>query len=136
MKVIFCKPELTMQNNSNADDFFKSCSEILNMYVTDKLYISSTFQVDQLLASDADANDIFVFFNVENGKYQDKFLRLIKKYHSAQSRIWAIAMEKNQECRRPPDPVSDKQSFDVSCRNENRNPMKNNMRAIAQIFAR
>lgn len=45
-------------------------------------------------------------------------------------------MEKNPECRRPPEPVSDKQSFDVFCRNENRNPMKNNMRAIAQIFAR
>ena len=45
-------------------------------------------------------------------------------------------MEKNPECRRPPEPVSDKQSFDVSCRNENRNPLKNNMRAIAQIFAR
>ena len=136
MKVIFCKPVLTMKNKTIADDFFKSCSEILNTYVTDKLYISSTFQVDQLLAGDADATDIFVFFNAENGEYQDKFLRLIKKYHSVQSRIWAIAMEKNPECRRPPDPVSDKQSFDVSCRNENRNPMKNNMRAIAQIFAR
>ncbi|GFI46659.1 hypothetical protein IMSAGC019_01978 [Lachnospiraceae bacterium] len=45
-------------------------------------------------------------------------------------------MEKNPECRRPPEPVSNKQSFDVSCRNENRNTMKNNMKAIAQIFAK
>lgn len=136
MKVIFCKPELTMQNNTNADVFFKSCSEILDTYITNKLYISSAFQVDQLLAGDADATDILVFFSAEDGKYQDKFLRMIKKYHSVQSRIWAVAMEKNPECRRPPEPVSDKQSFDVSCRNENRNPMKNNMRAVAQIFAR
>ncbi len=61
---------------------------------------------------------------------------MLKKYNDIQSRIWAIAMEKNPECRRPPEPVSNKQSFDVSCRNENRNPMKNNMKAIAQIFAR
>ena len=88
------------------------------------------------MAGDADIDDIFVFFNAEDGKYEDKFLRLLKKYNDVQSRIWAIAMEKNPECRRPPEPVSNKQSFDVSCRNENRNPMKNNMKAIAQIFAR
>lgn len=92
--------------------------------------------MDQLLAGNADPNDIFVFFNAEDGKYDQKFLKLIKKYNDIKSRIWAVAMEKNPECRRPPEPVSDKQSFDVSCRNENRNPMKNNMRAIAHIFSR
>ena len=45
-------------------------------------------------------------------------------------------MQNNPECRKPPEPVSEKQSYDVSCRNENRNPLKNNMRAIAQVFAR
>ena len=136
MKVIFCSPNLTMERYDKANDFFESCQEILDMYVTDRLYISSPFQVDQLLAGNADANDIFVFFNAENGVYENKFRKLIKKYSDVQSRVWAIAMERNPECRRPPEPVSDKQSFDVSCRNENRNPMKNNMRAIAQIFAR
>lgn len=136
MKVIICEPKLTMKVTDNANIFFEFCREILDTYVTNKLYISSSFQIDQLLADSVDVNDIFVFFNAENGVYDNKFLRLIKKYNEAQSRIWAIAMEKNPECRRPPEPVSDKQSFDVSCRNENRNPMKNNMRAIAQIFAR
>lgn len=136
MKVIFCSPNLTMKKYDKANEFFESCREILDMYVTDRLYILSLFQVDQLLAGNADANDIFVFFNAENGVYENKFRKLIKKYSDVQSRVWAIAMEKNPECRRPPEPVSDKQSFDVSCRNENRNPMKNNMRAIAQIFAR
>lgn len=136
MKVIFCEPKLTMKITDNANIFFEFCCEILNTYVAEKIYISTVFQMDQLLANKADANDIFMFFNAENGAYNDKFLRLIKKYNDIQSRIWAIAMEKNPECRRPPEPISDKQSFDVSCRNENRNPMKNNMRAIAQIFAR
>lgn len=136
MNVIICEPKLTMNVTDNANIFFEFCREILDMYVTNKLYISSSFQIDQLLADNIDVNDIFVFFNAENGVYDNKFLRLIKKYNEVQSRIWAIAMEKNQECRRPPEPISDKQSFDVSCRNENRNPMKNNMRAIAQIFAR
>ncbi len=136
MKVVFCEPKLTMKKFDNANIFFESCREILDTYVTDKLYISSVFQVDQLLAGNADSNDIFVFFNAEDGKYDQKFLKLIKKYNDIKSRIWAVAMEKNPECRRPPEPVSDKQSFDVSCRNENRNPMKNNMRAIAHIFSR
>lgn len=136
MKIIFCNPNLTMKTIDKANVFFESCREILDTYIANKLYITSDFQVDQLLADDADIDDIFVFFNAEDGKYEDKFLRLLKKYNDVQSRIWAIAMEKNPECRRPPEPVSDKQSFDVSCRNENRNPMKNNMKAIAQIFAR
>lgn len=125
-----------MKTIDKANVFFESCREILDTYIANKLYITSAFQVDQLLAGDADIDDIFVFFNAEDGNYEDKFLRLLKKYNDIQSRIWAIAMEKNSECRRPPEPVSDKQSFDVSCRNENRNPMKNNMKAIAQIFAR
>lgn len=136
MKVIFCEPQLTMQTVDNANAFFASCREILDTYVTNRLYISTDFQMAQLLEDAADANDIFIFFNSEKGTYQKNFLKLIKKYADVQSRIWAIAMEKNPECRRPPEPVSDKQSFDVSCRNENRNPLKNNMRAIAQIFAR
>lgn len=125
-----------MNTIDKANVFFESCREILDTYIANKFYITSAFQVDQLLADNADMDDIFVFFNAEDGKYEDKFLRLLKKYNDVQSRIWAIAMEKNPECRRPPEPVSDKQSFDVSCRNENRNPMKNNMKAIAQIFAR
>ena len=136
MKIIFCNPKLTMKMIDKANVFFESCREILDTYITNKLYITSAFQIDQLLVDNAGIDDIFVFFNAEDGKYEDKFLRLLKKYNDVQSRIWAIAMEKNPECRRPPEPVSDKQSFDVSCRNENRSPMKNNMRAIAQIFAR
>lgn len=136
MRVIFCKPQLTMQTVDNANTFFASCCEILDTYVTNKLYISTDFQIAQLLEDTATANDILIFFNSEKGTYHNNFLKLIKKYTNVQSRIWAIAMEKNPECRRPPAPVSDKQSFDVSCRNENRNPLKNNMRAIAQIFTR
>ena len=136
MKMIFCNPGLTMVKTEVADIFFDECSRILDTYLTNRVYISSTFQVNQLLAEDANENDILIFFTAENGEYNQTILKLIRKYHDAQSRIWAIAMEKNPECRRPPEPVSIKQSFDVSCRNENRNPMKNNMKAIAQIFAR
>ena len=136
MKIIFCNPKLTMKTIDKANVFFESCREILDTYIANKFYITSAFQIEQLLADNVDMDDIFIFFNAEDGKYEDKFLRLLKKYNDVQSRIWAIAMEKNAACRRPPEPVSDKQSFDVSCRNENRNPMKNNIKAIAQIFAR
>ncbi|WP_371377430.1 toll/interleukin-1 receptor domain-containing protein [Sporomusa aerivorans] len=136
MNMIFCMPELTMKDLDSAKVFFSECKEILDTYVANKLYISSIFQINQLLTTEANENDILIFFNAENGIYDEKILKLIRKYYNAQSRIWSIAMEKNPECRRPPEPVSEKQSFDVFCRNENRNPMKNNMKAIAQVLAR
>ncbi len=136
MKMIFCMPEITMKDLESAKVFFSECKEILDTYVANKIYISSIFQINQLLMTEADENDILIFFNAENGIYDEKILKLIRKYYNAQSRIWPIAMEKNPECRHPPEPVSKKQSFDVFCRNENRNPMKNNMKAIAQVLAR
>lgn len=136
MNVIFCKPELTMTELKAATEFYKVCSEILSSYITNIQYISTSFQINQLLVQEVNRNDILVFFTSEKGKYTDVILKLIKKYNDAQSRIWAIAMEGNPECRRPPEPVTDKQSFDVFSRKENRNPLKNNVRAIAQLFAR
>lgn len=136
MKVIFCRPELTMMEVKAATEFFYESRTILDLYVANVQYISTLFQINQLLTENAEQNDIFIFFTSENGKYDDRILKLIRKYNDVQSRIWAIAMENNPECRRPPEPVSDKQSFDVSCRKENRNPLRNNMRAIAQLFTR
>ena len=136
MNVIFCKPELTMTELKVATVFLQECSELLSSYVPNVQYISTVFQMNQLLAQEASKNDIFVFFTSEKGEYTDTILKLIRKYNDAQSRIWAIAMEGNPECRRPPEPVTDKQSFDVASRKENRNPLKNNIKAIAQLFAR
>lgn len=77
-----------------------------------------------------------ILFNAENGIYDDSVIKLLNKYNDAQSRIWNIAMENTPECRRPLSSVSDKQSFDVYCRNKNRNPMKNSLKAISHIFER
>lgn len=136
MNVIFCKPELTMTEISVATEFYKECAEILRLYIANVKYISSVFQINQLLTQEIDENDILVFFTSEKGKYTDGILKLIRKYNDAKTRIWAIAMESNPECRMPPEPITDKQSFDVSSRRENRNPLKNNVKAIAQLFAR
>lgn len=136
MNVIFCNPELTMTELKDATEFYLECYEILNAYVANVQYISTSFQIKQLLAQEVDKNDILVFFTSEKGEYSDEICRLIRKYNDAQSRIWAIAVEGTPECRRPPEPVTDRQSFDVCSRKENRNPLRNNIKAIAQIFAR
>jgi len=125
-----------MQKIEEATDFYDECTSILNMYVSNVYYISTVIQVKQLLAGKAEKDDILIFFTSEKGVYSDQILSLLKKYNNVQSRIWAIAMDSSPECRRPPEPVTDKQSYDVSCRKENRNPLKNNMKAIAQMFAR
>lgn len=136
MSVIFCRPELTMNEVSDAKLFFYECEKIFSQYIPDVEYIKSKMVLQQVLAKGIEKNDIFIFFNSEVGKYNEWMLKAIEKYNKCQCRIWAIAMEANPECRKPPEPISDKQSFDVSCRKENRNPLKNNMKAIAQIFAR
>lgn len=51
-----------MKTIDKANVFFESCREILDTYIANKLYITSAFQVDQLLADNADIDDIFVFF--------------------------------------------------------------------------
>lgn len=84
---------------------------------------------------EANKNDIFVFLHLKR-EYKDPILKLIRKYNDAQRRIWAIAMKDNPECRRPLESVTNKQSFDVASRKENRNPLKNNIKVIAQLFAR
>lgn len=136
MNVIFCEPELTMTDVTAAEEFYKECVEILQMYVANVKYIKTIYQINQLLSQNIDINDIFVFFTSEKGEYEDEMSRLIKRYADAETRIWAIAMDGKPECRKPPEPITDKQSFDVASRQENRNPLKNNLRAIAQLFAR
>lgn len=136
MNVVFCRPELTMTNKKNANIFFDECKLLIENFGIRTICIQSTFQIDMMLGNEIHKDDIFIFFNSETGVYDEKFERLMRKYVAAQSRIWPIAMEENKECRKPPEPVSERQSFDVAARNENRNPMKNNMKAIAQIFSR
>ena len=136
MNVIFCSPQITMKSTNDATDFYNKCKEILDQYLFNVKYIDSKMLIQKNLIEEANKDDILIFFNSENGEYDDQILKLIKKYNDKHSRIWAVAMELNPECRRPPEPVSDKQSFDVSVRNENRNPRNNNMPAIAHIFAR
>lgn len=136
MGVIICEPSLTMNNLGKSSLFLEECKSILNMYVMDTKYISNNFQIDMLLGGTANKDDIFIFFNSENGEYTHEMLKLINKFYKAQSRIWPIAMEDTPACRKPPAPVSERQSFDVSSRNENRNLLNNNMRAIAHIFSR
>ena len=136
MRVIFCKPELTMTELSEATIFFNESSAILDEYVANVHYIRNSIHINQLLAEEVNKNDILVFFTSEIGKYDERMLRLLRKYNDANCRIWAIAMEGNPECRMPPEPITEKQSFDVSCRKENRNPLRNNIKAISQLFAR
>ncbi len=63
-----------MRNTVCADQFFGFCKDVLDTYVAGVEYISTAFQVDQRLAAEARANDIFIFFNNENGDYEEKFL--------------------------------------------------------------
>ncbi len=136
MKIVFCAPNLTMDNTKDAEVFMAVCKNVLDTYDTGTEYILNKFLLIQKLAQPIDESDILVYFNAENGKYRDNMICLFEKFSDAGNRIWPIAMESSASCRKPPDPIANCQSFDVSCRNENRNPLKNNIKAIAGVFAR
>lgn len=136
MNVFICNPQLTMNDSKNANEFICNCREIFDEYLTGVEYINSKIKINQLMVNDVEESSILVFFNSEDGKYTLEMINLITKFYNCQCRIWPIAMLSNSECRMPPQPVSQMQSFDVSCFSENRNPFINNIRAIAQIFAR
>lgn len=136
MEIVFCAPEFTIPNVELAMDFYKECKALLDTYIVNMRYISSIYQLNQMIAGEGNKDDILIFFTSENGEYSELVLKLLRKYNSAGCRIWPIAMLNTPACRKPPEPVERYQSFDVSCRNEQRNPLKNNMKAIAQIFAR
>lgn len=138
MKVVFCSPECTMVQTSAAREFFDVCCRLWDdcMIEVQRVYVKSEAQMAKLRIAEANADDIFIFFNAENGKYSKEFIKLLEKYYEVQCRIWPIAMEKNPECRLPPQPANQCQSFDVSSWNEVRCPLKENIPAIAQIFAR
>lgn len=134
MNIIFCTPELTMTDTVEAGVFFQECRAILESYMTNVQYISRPVHIRQLLAQEADRDDILVFFISEKDEYDESLIKLLRKYSDAECRVWSIAMK--AEYRMPPEPVVKKQSYDIPSRMENRNPLKNNMRAIAQLFAR
>lgn len=136
MKVIFCEPQMTMEKTEKANAFLNECKRILDMYICEKVYISNKYLMNRMLEKEAEKDDILIFFSSEKGIYDIKMQNLIRKCFMAQSRIWAIAMENNPECRMPPEPIQKKQSFDVPSWIENRSVMKNNIRAVAQIFSR
>ena len=60
MNVIFCTPELTMTNTVEAGVFFQECRAILESYMTNVQYISRSVHIRQLLAQEADQDDILV----------------------------------------------------------------------------
>lgn len=136
MKIILCSPKLTIPDLESATDFYEKCKVILDTYTVHTQYISTLYQMNQMITGVADKEDILIFFTSKEGVYDESVLRILNKYHDAGCRIWPIAMLANPKCQKPPVPVDKYQSFDVSCCNENRNPLKNNMGAIAQLFAR
>ena len=136
MNFIFINPKFTMDKIEKAMDFYNGAKKIFDDYLISSIYVDSDSKFNQVCAGDISKDDIVAFFTSENGNYSDDIMRFIKKIGSSQCKIWPIAIEGTSECRIPPNPIEKYQSFDVASRNENRNPTKNNMNAISQIFAR
>lgn len=64
MKVIFCAPQLSMEELESATDFFNECKKLLDTYVANVQYVLTSFQINQLMSEEADSNDILVFLHL------------------------------------------------------------------------
>lgn len=73
MKVIFCEPELTMTKLNNAMDFLSECKSILGTYVANVQYVSAGCQICQLMDTEVDQNDIFVFLHLKMADIMNRF---------------------------------------------------------------
>lgn len=136
MSIIFCSPVLTMNNTEESILFYNYCKELIEQYVVDASFITNIHQINCLMASRIDEKSIVVFFNNEEGSYSQELLEFISLCKESTCRIWPIAMENTSSCRKPPMIIEEYQSFDISCRKENRNPLNNNINAIAEILVR
>lgn len=138
MSILFLSPKLTMSNTEEAEIFFHTCRDILDDCIVEvqKEFVQSWDKINSLQRLEAHPDDLFIFFNAENGVYKEEFLKLLEKYCRAQSQIWPVAFSRAPECRHPPAAASAYQSFDIPCWNEKRSPLSNNIRAIAHMFAR
>ena len=83
MRVIFCMPKLTMEKLDASAVFFEECKRILDEYVVNVAYISSEIQVNQLMAGEAEGDDIFVFFT--SVKY---VLTILKGFIESMYHFW------------------------------------------------
>ena len=82
MNVIFCRPEMTMTDTGDAVLFFNACCEILDQYLYNLRYISSSALVRQVMLEDANKDDILIFFTAENGIYDDQILKRSEEHTS------------------------------------------------------
>lgn len=62
MNVIFCRPELTMEDVGDAILFFNECHAILDKYIYNLRTIGSYELIRQIMLENADKDDIFIFF--------------------------------------------------------------------------
>ena len=134
MDVIFLAPKITMRDCKNAEILYNRCIDQLNEYISDIIVVKTNAVLDHLIDKSFSQEDILIFFNSDCNEYSQLVLRFINKCNQAKCDIWPIAMKK--ENRKPPEIVSDKQSFDIPSLTENRSPLKDNLSAVAQILSR
>ena len=89
MSILFLSPKLTMSNTEEAEIFFHTCRDILDDCIVEvqKEFVQSWDKINSLQRMEAHSDDLFIFFNAENGVYKEEFLKLLEKYCRAQSQM-------------------------------------------------
>ncbi|MCC5439665.1 SLOG domain-containing protein [Clostridium botulinum] len=132
MKIYICNPKLTLDKPTEAYEFYDCVVKMIREYI-DISEITNERLISQAIC-DIDEPILLIFFNNSTKAYTPQMEKLFVKAKEKDSKIWPIALTKDS--RIPATLIGSYQSFDVVSRLENRLLSKENIKTIAQIFAR
>lgn len=133
MKVFFLLPELTLDEHTHADIFFKSCIEEVKKYTLEIFEVKYNNKLSQVKAL-LDENSILILFNNSKNEYSIEIKNLIEVAKENGGEIWPIAFNKDQ--RPPMNNLSEKQSYDVYEQLRLRDLKEDYLEVIGKVFAR
>ena len=128
--VFLLAPTLTLGNSAEAHKFFIACKEQLAAYVP----VSEILNETALRAARPGNSDAVIIFNDPSDRYAPLVLEFLTDCHRDKTAIVSVAM--TPDCRRPPQPVQDEQSFDVTEQLRLRSLSTTHLETVAAVFSR
>jgi hypothetical protein len=128
--VFLLSPALTLGNSADAEKFFQACKKQLAAYVP----VSEILNETALRATRPGNSDAVIVFNESDNHYRPSILQFLADCRLYRAVIISIAMTPNS--RRPPEPIQNEQSFDVTEQLRLRSLSSAHLETIATVFSR
>src|SRR5258708_4459359 len=128
--IFLLAPALTLGNSLDAQTFFAACKEQLGAYVP----VSEIRSETALRASSPGNCDAVIVFNRADDRYDPLVLGFLTD--SLRDKAILVSVAITSDCRRPPHPIRNEQSFDVTEHLRRRSLSSTHLETIAAVFSR